>query len=109
VSKSASVLVLSQRGSESDEVAALECGADDYMVTPVGVPEPMARIRVALRHAAAGRVEATHIVRAGDVEIRSGPERRVPGEGRNVRLTRTEDNWLSLFADQPDRLLISPI
>ena len=102
------VLVLSQCGSESDKVAALESGADDYMVLPVGALELLARIRVALRHAAAGRAEATHVVRAGDVEIRSGPERSVLREGRHVRLSRTEYALLSLLAAHPDKLLTYP-
>lgn len=46
------ILVLSARGQEEDKVAALDLGADDYLTKPFGVAELMARIRVALRHAA---------------------------------------------------------
>ena len=45
------VVVLSARGQESDKVAALDSGADDYLTKPFGVGELLARIRVALRHA----------------------------------------------------------
>jgi two-component system KDP operon response regulator KdpE len=103
------VLVLSHRGSESDEVAALESGADDYMVTPVGARELLARIRVALRHAAGWRVETPHVVRAGDLEIRSGSERRVLRGGRYVRLSPTEYDLLTLLAAHPDKLLTYPM
>jgi two-component system KDP operon response regulator KdpE len=48
------IVILSARGQESDKVAALDAGADDYLTKPFGVPELMARIRAALRHA--GRV-----------------------------------------------------
>ena len=48
------IVIISARGQESDKVAALDAGADDYLTKPFGVPELMARIRVALRHA--GRV-----------------------------------------------------
>lgn len=46
------VIVLSARGQENDKVRALDAGADDYLTKPFGVGELLARIRVALRHAA---------------------------------------------------------
>lgn len=46
------IIVLSARGQERDKIAALEAGADDYLTKPFGVGELMARMRVALRHAA---------------------------------------------------------
>src|SRR5262252_10340351 len=46
------IIVLSARGQESDKVAALDAGADDYLTKPFGVGELLARMRVALRHAA---------------------------------------------------------
>jgi two-component system KDP operon response regulator KdpE len=45
------IIILTARGQESDKVAALDAGADDYVTKPFGVPELLARIRVALRHA----------------------------------------------------------
>jgi two-component system, OmpR family, KDP operon response regulator KdpE len=101
----APLLVLSEREGESDKVAALEAGADDYMVTPVGVPELLARIRVALRRTTPQPLDSTRVVRSGDVEIRSGPERRVLRAGRQVRLSRTEYKLLALLAAHPDKLL----
>jgi two-component system KDP operon response regulator KdpE len=52
------VIVLSVRGQESDKVAALDAGADDYVTKPFGVAELLARIRVVLRHAARSGQEA---------------------------------------------------
>ncbi len=46
------IIVLSVREAEADKVRALELGADDYLTKPFGVDELLARIRVALRHAA---------------------------------------------------------
>jgi two-component system KDP operon response regulator KdpE len=46
------IIVVSARGMEVDKIAAFEAGADDYMIKPFGVPELLARMRVALRHAA---------------------------------------------------------
>ena len=46
------IVVLSARGQEQDKVDALDVGADDYLTKPFGVAELLARLRVALRHAA---------------------------------------------------------
>src|SRR5258705_8791747 len=48
------IIVLSARGQERDKVAALDAGADDYVSKPFAVGELLARLRVALRHAAGG-------------------------------------------------------
>ena len=47
------IVVISARGQEAQKVAALDAGADDYLTKPFGFPELLARMRVALRHAAA--------------------------------------------------------
>jgi two-component system, OmpR family, KDP operon response regulator KdpE len=46
------IIVLSARGRESDKIAALDAGADDYVTKPFGMGELLARIRVALRRVA---------------------------------------------------------
>ena len=46
------IIVISARGQEPDKIQALDAGADDYLTKPFGVGELLARIRVALRHAA---------------------------------------------------------
>ena len=52
------VVILSARDREHDKVTALDAGADDYLTKPFGVGELLARLRVALRHAAtAGSAE----------------------------------------------------
>ena len=43
------IIILSARGEESDKVAALDVGADDYLTKPFSVEELLARLRVALR------------------------------------------------------------
>ena len=47
------IIVLSVRDAERDKVTALDLGADDYLTKPFGTDELLARLRVALRHAAA--------------------------------------------------------
>src|SRR5215510_16000663 len=44
------IIVLSPRGRESDKIAALDAGDDDYVTKPFGMGELLARIRVVLRH-----------------------------------------------------------
>ncbi len=51
------IIVISAREQEQDKVKALDAGADDYLTKPFNAGELMARIRVALRHAALGRAE----------------------------------------------------
>jgi two-component system KDP operon response regulator KdpE len=48
---SAPIIILSARGEESDKIAGLDAGADDYLAKPFSVAELLARLRVALRHA----------------------------------------------------------
>ena len=43
------IIVLSVRGEETDKVAALDAGADDYVTKPFGMAELLARLRVAIR------------------------------------------------------------
>jgi two-component system KDP operon response regulator KdpE len=46
------IVILSARGQEHEKVKALDAGADDYLTKPFSVGELLARLRVALRHAA---------------------------------------------------------
>lgn len=65
------MIVLSARGQESDKIAALDAGADDYLTKPFGTGELLARIRVMLRRAAqATRTDSGDpVIRVGDLRI----------------------------------------
>jgi two-component system KDP operon response regulator KdpE len=63
------VVVLSAHGDDDVKVRALDEGADDYVTKPFSVPELLARMRVALRHAALVGEPTGQTVRAGEVEI----------------------------------------
>lgn len=57
------ILILSVRQSEDEKVAALDAGANDYVVKPFGIAEMLARIRALLRSASGGTAPETEIVR----------------------------------------------
>jgi two-component system KDP operon response regulator KdpE len=92
------ILVISARGQEDVKVRALDGGADDYLTKPFGAAELMARLRVALRHAAQSKQAPSAIVRIGDdVEI-DLVKRIVRVRGEEVHLTPIEYKLLTTLA-----------
>ena len=84
------IIVLSARGQERDKIAALDAGADDYVAKPFAVGELLARMRVALRHAAHAASESTDATFAmGNVRVDLARRRVFVGD-TEVHLTRTE-------------------
>ena len=99
------ILVLSARGGEGQKVAALDAGADDYLVKPFGVPELLARIRVALRHARRSREGAEESVfAAGDLRVDLAA-RRVLLRGEPVPLTPIEYRMLQTLVKHAGRVV----
>jgi len=98
------IVVLSARGAEHDKVAALDLGADDYLTKPFGVNELLARVRVALRHAAKPASGTEPIIRLGDIEV-DLERRRVTSADQPVHLTPTEWDLMKLFVTSPDKVL----
>ncbi len=92
------IIILSARGQEQDKVAALEAGADDYVHKPFGVSELIARIRVALRHAASrAQPQVDPTIVAGEVTI-DLHRRIVTKGGQDVHLTPLEYKLLTTLA-----------
>ena len=87
------ILILSARDRETEKIDALDLGADDYVEKPFGVGELLARLRVALRHAAT-REGAKPVVTVGDLTI-DLVKRLVTRAGEPVRLSPREDGLLA--------------
>ena len=104
VSSQVPIIVLSARGSDSDKIAALDQGADDYVTKPFSPEELLARIRVALRRVFDPAEPQTGRVRLGDLII-DFDRRRVLVDSREVRLTPKEFELLAFLARHPDRVL----
>lgn len=98
------IIVLSVRGGERDKVRALELGADDYLTKPFGVEELLARVKVALRHAARASRGTEAVFRTGGLAV-DLERREVVVDGVSVQLTPTEYALLTALIDQPGRVL----
>jgi two-component system KDP operon response regulator KdpE len=88
------IIVLSARGQEQDKVRALDEGADDYLTKPFSVVELLARIRVALRHAAHLAAGGSSQFNVGDLEVDLAGH-LVHLAGKEVHLTPTEFRLLA--------------
>ena len=95
------VIVLSVVDGESEKVAALDAGADDYVTKPFGVEELLARLRAALR-----RVDPTPepVYEIGDLRV-DLEAREVTFAGAPVQLTPHEFDLLRLLARHEGKLL----
>ena len=96
------IIVLSVREREDDKVKALDAGADDYLTKPFGIGELLARIRAALRRAV--QQAPAPVYQIDDLQI-DLVHRRISVAGRDVQLTPTEYDLLSLLATHAGRVL----
>jgi two-component system KDP operon response regulator KdpE len=97
------VVILSARDRESEKIAALDLGADDYVEKPFRIGELMARIRTALRHSGKAEKPVERIEAQGLVV--DFPHRRVERLGSPIRLTPKEYDLLALLARNAGKVL----
>ncbi|HEX8772564.1 MAG TPA: response regulator transcription factor [Pyrinomonadaceae bacterium] len=94
------IIMLTARASETERVAGLDLGADDYITKPFSVRELMARVRAVLR-----RVDADTVARYEDGRLQIDfAEMQVLCEGVSVKLTRKEFALLAMLAGNAGRV-----
>ncbi len=96
------VIILSVREQESDKIAALDAGADDYLTKPFGVGELLARIRTVMRRQANGNSEPLIVLGSLRVDLAN---RIVTVDGKQVQLTPTEYDLLRALAIPAGKVL----
>ena len=102
----APIIVVSAREREEEKVAALDAGADDYVEKPFALAELLARVRAALRRAAAvAGPEELAILRVGPLEVDTVRRVARVGDGEPLRLTPREWDLLAALARAPGRVL----
>lgn len=98
------VIVLSARSTEASKIAALDAGADDYLVKPFGSGELSARVRAQLRRHQQQTPGGAPQINFGDVRI-DLVRRVVERAGEALHLTPIEYKLLTHLASQPDRVI----
>jgi two-component system KDP operon response regulator KdpE len=97
------VIVLSARSAETDKVAALDGGADDYLTKPFGTAELLARVRAQLRRRSRGAT-GTPLAEFGSIRV-DLVRRTVERNGVPIHLTPIEYRLLSYLIGNPDCVL----
>jgi two-component system, OmpR family, KDP operon response regulator KdpE len=97
-STDAPIIMLTVRNAERDKVAALDAGADDYVVKPFGIEELLARVRSALRRYAPGDSVAPFVTKEMSIDFEA---RTINVRGNDIHLTPKEFDVLKhLVANQ---------
>jgi two-component system, OmpR family, phosphate regulon response regulator PhoB len=95
------VIMLTARVEESDKIAGLDAGADDYLTKPFSTNELMARIRAVLRRKLPESLDT--VVNVGALQL-DPSTRRVTSQGTEIKLGPTEFRLLHFFMTHPERV-----
>lgn len=100
------ILVLSARSADTDKVSALDDGANDYITKPFSTAELLARVRSALRHRRYDDQDGAigEVFTLGDLKI-DFRRRLVTVEGKEVKLTQTEYNIVTVLAHHAGKVM----
>ena len=98
------IIILSVKDAERDKVLALDLGADDYVSKPFGIDEVLARVRVALRHAAQIQGTTKTTFTAGPLKVDLA-QRLVSVQDREVKLTPTEFDLLNALIKNSGKIM----
>jgi two-component system, OmpR family, KDP operon response regulator KdpE len=98
------IIVLSVKNAERDKVLALDLGADDYVSKPFGINEVLARVRVALRHAAQVKAGTEPTFVAGPLKV-DFAHRLVQVNGQEVKVTPTEYDLLKALIKNSGKIM----
>ena len=96
------IIVLSAIGEEQEKVRALDAGADDYVTTPFGPQEFVARLQAVLRRASPEPEESVVSAAGLEVDLAAHVVRR---DGEEIHLTRTEFELLRVLVRNRGRLM----
>ena len=100
------IIMITARGEESDRIAGLDLGADDYVTKPFSLRELLARVRALLRRAQPPRTLIDEL-RVNDVAIDFKKYEATAG-GRPLELTRREFQLLRVLASRPGEVVTRP-
>ena len=98
------IIMLTARTTESDRVAGLDLGADDYVTKPFSLRELGARVRAVLRRRQGPSAQGTSIYRS-DHLLADFDAVAVSVDGQPVRLTRREFELLRFLVENKNRVL----
>jgi two-component system KDP operon response regulator KdpE len=99
------ILVISARGKDTEKVAGLDAGADDYLAKPFSVEELSARLRVAMRHLTQSRLGKDEpIFQTGDLQVDLA-RRMVWVGAREIHLTPIEFRLLAVLVRYSGKVL----
>ena len=96
------VIILSVRNTESDIIACLNAGADDYLIKPFRTGELLARVRTALRHRPTVLEREVFTMHNLTIDLSA---RTVKKGEETLKLTATEYSLLALFVRNAGRVL----